>query len=217
MRGRGGFRVDDVLQYMRDVVWPKLDQNRGGHPYTEAELEADVRDAFTRYNDGPSWEYRQTPAVPDETAVDPFDGAGEGLNDAMLCAEVAKNVMAGRYRWARGLGWLAWTGIHWTPAPDQAVAEETRRYLLAQWRRAVQRLERAKTDEERKAGEQVVGSCGGPSARAASPRSPHSPKASPPSSPTRPTWTRTRTSSTSATVWSSYAPDCSPITTPACC
>jgi putative DNA primase/helicase len=72
--------------------------------------------------------------------------------------EVAKNVLTGRYRWARGLGWLAWTGTRWTPAPDQAVAEETRRYLLAQWRRAVQRLERAKTDEERKAGEQVVGS-----------------------------------------------------------
>ena len=158
MRGRGGFRVDDVLQYMRDVVWPKLDQNRGGHPYTAAELEHDVRDAFTRYNDGPSWEYRQTPAVPDETAVDPFDGAGEGLNDGMLCAEVAKNVMAGRYRWVRGLGWLTWTGTYWKPTPDQAVSEETRRYLLAQWRRAVQRLERAKTDEERKTGEQVVAS-----------------------------------------------------------
>ena len=96
------------------------------------------------------------PAVPDETAVDPFDGAGEGLNDGMLCAEVAKNVMAGRYRWVRGLGWLTWTGTYWTPHPDQAVHEETRRYLLAQWRRAVKRLEQAKTDEARKTGEQVV-------------------------------------------------------------
>jgi D5 N terminal like len=156
MRGRGGFRVDDVLQYMRDVVWPKLDQNRGGHPYTEAELEADVRDAFTRYNDGPSWERQTTPAVLDERDVDPFEGAGEGLNDGMLCAEVAKNVMAGRYRWVRGLGWLAWTGTYWKPTPDQAVHEETRRYLLAQWRRAVKRLEQAKTDEARKAAEQLV-------------------------------------------------------------
>ena len=162
MRGRGGFRVDDVLQYMRDVVWPKLDQNRGGHPYTEAELEADVRDAFTRYNDGPSWEYRQTtPAVLDERDVDPFDGAGEGLNDGMLCAEVAKNVMAGRYRWVRGLGWLTWTGTYWTPTPDQAVSEETRRYLLAQWRRAVQEAgagkDRRGTQDRRAGGRLVAG------------------------------------------------------------
>jgi hypothetical protein len=61
LRGRGGWRTDDALAYMREVVWPKLDQTRGGHPYTEAELEADVRDAFTRYDDGPSEEY-QTPA-----------------------------------------------------------------------------------------------------------------------------------------------------------
>ena len=158
LRGRGGWRAGDALAYIREIVWPKLDQARGGHPYTSDELKSDVRDAFTRYNDGPSDEYRPTQPTVVDPEADPFDGAGEGLNDGMLCAEVAKNVMAGRYRWVRGMGWLTWTGIHWTPAPDQAVAEETRRYLLAQWRRAVQRLERAKTDEERKTGEQVVGS-----------------------------------------------------------
>ena len=52
LRGRGGFRVEDALQYMRDVVWPRLDQNRGGHPYTQEELEHDVRDVFSRYEDG---------------------------------------------------------------------------------------------------------------------------------------------------------------------
>jgi D5 N terminal like len=158
LRGRGGWRAGDALAYIREIVWPKLDQTRNGHPYTSDELESDIRDAFTRYDDGPSEKYRPTQPTVVDPETDPFDGAGEGLNDAMLCAEVAKNVLTGRYRWARGLGWLAWTGIRWTPAPDQAVAEETRRYLLAQWRRAVQRLEPAKTDEERKAGEQVVGS-----------------------------------------------------------
>ena len=52
LRGRGGWRAGDALAYMREVVWPKLDQARGGHPYTEAELEADVRAVFRQYPDG---------------------------------------------------------------------------------------------------------------------------------------------------------------------
>jgi hypothetical protein len=69
------------------------------------------------------WGKVRAAAVVDPEA-DPFDGAGEGLNDATLCAEVAKNVLTGRYRWVRGLGWLTWTGTHWTATADQAVAEE---------------------------------------------------------------------------------------------
>ncbi|MEP6762165.1 MAG: phage/plasmid primase, P4 family, partial [Sporichthyaceae bacterium] len=85
-----------------------------------------------------------------------FDGAGEGMADAMLCAQVARDVMAGRFRWARGLGWLSWTGRHWKPVPEQLVHEATRHYLLAQWRAAVKRLAQARDDEERKMLEGLV-------------------------------------------------------------
>ncbi len=52
LRGRGGWRVEDALGYMRAVVFPLIDQKQNGHPFTVAELEAEVRDAFTRYDDG---------------------------------------------------------------------------------------------------------------------------------------------------------------------
>jgi hypothetical protein len=52
LRGRGGWRAGDAVKYMRDVVWPKLDQACGGHPYLLAELEADVRAVFRQYPDG---------------------------------------------------------------------------------------------------------------------------------------------------------------------
>jgi hypothetical protein len=54
LRGRGGWRAGDALAYMRTVVFPLLDQTAGKdpHPYALAELETDVRDAFTRYEDG---------------------------------------------------------------------------------------------------------------------------------------------------------------------
>jgi hypothetical protein len=69
LRGQGGWRATSALAYMRAVVWPLLDQSRGGHPYTEAELEADVRDVFTRYDDGPSEQHQRTqPTVVDDPA-----------------------------------------------------------------------------------------------------------------------------------------------------
>jgi len=80
----------------------------------------------------------------------PFDGAGEGLSDGMLCATVARDVLDGRYRWVHKLGWINWTGTRWTPVADQAVHEATRRYLLAQWRQAVKQLAEAESDERRK-------------------------------------------------------------------
>ena len=156
--------VRDVLLRGRAAYVETVADKRGGRAVAEGEYDRFTLGGVGRIlgepgeNTGRGCECLGVPTVLDERDVDPFDGAGEGLNDGMLCAEVAKNVMAGWYRWVRGLGWLTWTGIHWTPTPDQAVSEETRRYLLAQWRRAVQRLERAKTDEERKTGEQVVAS-----------------------------------------------------------
>jgi hypothetical protein len=54
LKGQGGWRVESALAYLRAVVFPLLDQTAGKdpHPYTLAELEADVRDVFTRYPDG---------------------------------------------------------------------------------------------------------------------------------------------------------------------
>ena len=102
--------------------------------------------------------------IPEPTVIEaggdgernPFDGAGEGLSDAMLCAEVAQQVLDRRYRWARGLGWIMWTGKRWTRTPDQAVHEAVRRYLLDEWRHAVKQLAKANSDAERKTGEALV-------------------------------------------------------------
>lgn len=67
LRGRGGWRVDDALAYMRAVVLPRLDDAPGedGHGYGADDLEATVRDAFTRHPDGPSDKPDQLPDVTD--------------------------------------------------------------------------------------------------------------------------------------------------------
>lgn len=52
LRGRDGWRVDDAVAYMSAVVWPQIDQTQGGHPYSWAEFDHDVRDVFDRYPEG---------------------------------------------------------------------------------------------------------------------------------------------------------------------
>jgi D5 N terminal like len=132
LRNRG-VNYEEGLNLMRRDVWPIIDQD--GHPYTEAEFEADIEDVFTRYEEG----------TPPSIAPDPSDaflGAGEGLTDAQLSAEVARARLDGRYRWTSELGWLTWTGKQWLRTNEEDVFEVIRRFLLVQRKAAMESADR---------------------------------------------------------------------------
>lgn len=66
LRGRGGWRPDDAEAFMRATVWPHIDQQQGGHPFTLAEFTATIRDAFNRYDDGSGDRAEQAPDSGDQ-------------------------------------------------------------------------------------------------------------------------------------------------------
>jgi len=60
-----------------------------------------------------------------------LSGEGSGaLSDARLADRVAGEVAAGRFLWARGMGWLGWNGRVWSEVSDERVFEAVRRYFL---------------------------------------------------------------------------------------
>lgn len=91
-----------------------------------------------------------------EPATDPFDGAGESMDEAALCALVARDVLHNRYRWAPELGWMAWDGRIWRRTPSQDVADQVRRFFLGCWRAALNNLAETQNDQERTTAENIV-------------------------------------------------------------
>lgn len=53
LRGRGGWRMGDALEYMKVRVWPLIDQEKGGHEFPIEEFDDNIRSAFVTYPDGP--------------------------------------------------------------------------------------------------------------------------------------------------------------------
>ncbi|MEI2713393.1 MAG: phage/plasmid primase, P4 family [Nocardioides sp.] len=56
--------------------------------------------------------------------------AGDGFTDARLSETVARDVFAGRYLWAKGMGWLRWDGRRWLTCVDKEPTDAVREYLL---------------------------------------------------------------------------------------
>lgn len=125
LRGRGGWRFEDALTFMRTEVWPAIDQTQGGHTFTEAEFERAVRSAFERYPDGAE----QRVAEAADTASERIPLHGVGLSDAWMVQRVAHH-LTGRFLWTKGLGWLTWDGRRWDAVADAVVKDEVRRYVV---------------------------------------------------------------------------------------
>jgi hypothetical protein len=70
LRGRGGWRLGDVLAYMHAVAWPLVDQNQGGHEFPVEEFDENIRSAFAQYEDGHPDHGEEPPESPRSRRVD---------------------------------------------------------------------------------------------------------------------------------------------------
>lgn len=142
LRGRGGWRLDDALAYMRETVWPRIDQNAGGHEYGLDEFEKDIADVWSRYPDGNEERVAQHEAALGPTPVPATVPEGTpiptavGLTDAYLAERVSQQCLWGRFLWTRGLDWLAWDGKRWIPGDSTLVTETIRQYFIGLHARA---------------------------------------------------------------------------------
>ena len=62
---------------------------------------------------------------------------GDTFSDARLAETIAEEVLADRYVWCKGLGWLGWDGRSWDNCDDETVSEAVRQYALEQFADAV--------------------------------------------------------------------------------
>lgn len=62
-----------------------------------------------------------------------YDAPGGPITDSHLAERLAREVLAGHYCWAKGLGWMAWRGDRWCVAADQEVREVARDWLVLQY------------------------------------------------------------------------------------
>lgn len=128
LRGEGGMTVDRALDYMRVTVWPLIDQTQAGHEFGVDEFDGIVRGVWERYPDGRVARLDETV---DSSAERPPALGGVGLLDAWFVDRVASARLAGRYLWARGLGWLEWDLRRWACVDASVVVDDVRQYI--QW------------------------------------------------------------------------------------
>jgi putative DNA primase/helicase len=63
--------------------------------------------------------------------------SAEYFTELSMAATVTREVLAERYRWAKGLGWLAWDGRRWADCPDEEVIETARLWMIEQLQQAI--------------------------------------------------------------------------------
>lgn len=61
------------------------------------------------------------------------------FTDAFMAQTVADDVLAGRFVWSTGVGWLEWDGRVWNRCDESAVVEDVRRYVISQVQASAQR------------------------------------------------------------------------------
>lgn len=75
------------------------------------------------------------------TTDEPRPDADDGFfTDARLAEIVADDVLAERFCWVKGLGWLGWDGRRWAEASDRAVVEEVRQWAWGRFNEVVTAL-----------------------------------------------------------------------------
>lgn len=63
----------------------------------------------------------------------PTGAQDAAFSDAVLTDTLVNEALEGRFKWARGLGWMQWTGKVWSEASDAAVVEAVRQWALEQF------------------------------------------------------------------------------------
>ena len=65
------------------------------------------------------------------TTTEPrVDFTDDRFSDARLAETIADDVLADRFVWVSGLGWLAWDGRRWADCTDVTVNEAVRQFCL---------------------------------------------------------------------------------------
>jgi P4 family phage/plasmid primase-like protien len=64
-----------------------------------------------------------------------------------LAAVLVKERFEGHYRWAKGLGWLAWDGCRWAEIPEETVIEVARLWVLAKLDQSIADLRTGRTPD----------------------------------------------------------------------
>jgi P4 family phage/plasmid primase-like protien len=150
LRGRGGWRLDDALRYMRETVWPHIDQSQAGHEYPLDEFEQDITDVWTRYPDGHAERATEAntmlgpaaaPGTPTEPGTPTLAAQVPGhvaLTDTFLADRVAEQCLRGRYIWVSGMEWLRWNEQRWVSGDTTAIIENVRQWTMSLYTRAQQ-------------------------------------------------------------------------------
>lgn len=68
----------------------------------------------------------------------PTGAQDASFTDAVLTDTLVSEALDGTYRWARGLGWMQWTGKVWQEASDAGVMEAVRQWALEQFNRVLE-------------------------------------------------------------------------------
>ncbi|HEX7038705.1 MAG TPA: phage/plasmid primase, P4 family, partial [Trueperaceae bacterium] len=127
LRGRGGWRLEDAIEYMRATVWPHIDQGQGGHPFTIEEFEATITAQWRQYPDGA--EQRATPPAPGGPAPNPARYfAKEG---GLLAATLANDVLA-LGPLAQGIDHITWRYVEGVWRPARNAVRDRVAYLMGE-------------------------------------------------------------------------------------
>lgn len=68
----------------------------------------------------------------------PAKGRDVAFTDAVMADTVCSDELEDRFRWATGLGWMAWTGKYWKEATDVTVTEAVRLWVISQYQAALE-------------------------------------------------------------------------------
>jgi P4 family phage/plasmid primase-like protien len=89
-----------------------------------------------------------------------LDSIGDAFTDSRMAETVADDVLADRFIWLAGLGWLSWNGRVWTECSDATVGEAFRQYVLDRFAEESQKLAAGQGDKDTVKGWLVMQSVG---------------------------------------------------------
>lgn len=117
---------------LRDVAWVLVSDGIGRD--AAAKVYRAITEKTTVLNPSWPWTYEDftrhydsaVEKLGDPEVKDPLQGE---LTDAVLSDAFSAEVLAGRYCYCPGLGWMSWDGKRWVSVADEAVKEQTRLWV----------------------------------------------------------------------------------------
>src|ERR1044071_4540608 len=130
------------LHTQEDVAAACLEVARKRHPeWTEADsiTTARISTAWAEAEEQGQWvaEIVEEDFEFDVDAADEPAETVDGFSDALIAGRLATERFAGRLHYTEGLGWLQYDGSRWAEVSEKVVVEITRRWVLAEHRKAV--------------------------------------------------------------------------------